>query len=199
MINYNKIYVYATKYRYRTSNINVWETLFDFIHKVGLGNIYRISNKPLFYQYFGSYMGSFGMFRGKNPLTQEKLEKILTQGKKEFLAYLLNPNETTFVIAWKKCYKLLKKINHKNPTPVFITKILMGFGGRTPAYDSRFLSTIDNHPLLLNIGINQLIKGISKYKPLKTPNGNIIPWERVLDMAFWSIDKASETKKIWLS
>ncbi|MFZ0034261.1 MAG: hypothetical protein WAK60_04625 [Sedimentisphaerales bacterium] len=69
-----------------------------------------------------------------------------------------------------------------------ITKILMGFGGRTPAYDSRFLDTLKSNPTFLFYGIRYFVELLkeSGFKELKTHSGkNIIPWERVLDMAFW--------------
>ena len=69
-----------------------------------------------------------------------------------------------------------------------ITKTLMGFGGRLPALDTRFVAVMCNQPLFMLKGIGVLTRGLEELgrRQLRTRGRSFpIPWERALDMALW--------------
>jgi hypothetical protein len=192
IIKLKKIYDLAQEYHIKNQD-DAWEKLFDYLNCVGFENCY--SNEQELLRCFSKYMHGYRMYRNTK-LNKEKLSNILKEGKKEYLEFLCNHSNETFVKAWIKSNYLLRKFQ-VSPSPVMITKILMGFGGRTPAYDSKFLDALGSNPTFLLYGIRHLVELLKKsgFKELKTHGGkNIIPWERVLDMALWlwSANKSRE-------
>ena len=172
-----------------------WEDLFDFICRIGPENVFAYKKDLIFY--FVKYMGSYGMFRGKRLFTPTKLSNVLLEGQSVYLKYLIQPTKY-HIEAWKKTYELVTRRNI-NGSAVVISKVLMGFGGRTPAFDRRFLNVMRSNPGLLELGVNGLVSLLkeSGRHPFKTQAGNAIPWERTLDMAFWMA--GSEDYEGWLS
>lgn len=182
-IRLKRIYDLAKEFQ-REYQYDAWEKLFDYLHRIGFRHCYSNQNELL--DYFSEYMRQYGMRRNTG-LTKEKLLKIMLCGKDAYTEFLCNYNEENFAKAWINSYNFLRKLG-VSASAVMITKLLMGFGGKTPAYDTRFLNTITANPTFLMYGINHLVELLKKseFEELKTHGDkNIIPWERVLDMALW--------------
>ncbi len=183
-IKYETLYDLACEY-HRGKVGRPWENLFDFMNEVSYSQVYNHFEQLV--QLFSKYMSAFGMFRGSINLNSRNLAFVLRNGEKAYRDYLLSPNDTTFTQAWLTTWDILESHEIAN-TPTVITKLLMGFGGRTPAFDSRFRAAMTTHPLLLTAGVHGLVNGLKDLgRPqLHTHNGNNpIPWERTLDMALW--------------
>ena len=179
-----KLYALARKFQDQPPPEDAWEDLFDYLNRIGFRECY--SNEDELLQYFSKYMGQYSMYRGTR-LTETKLLKILVDGRDTYLEFLCNYNDETFVEAWHRTREFLQGLEIST-SPVMITKLLMGFGGKTAAYDSQFLATISSNPTLLDYGINHFVELLqnSGFEELKTHGDeNPIPWQRVVDMAFW--------------
>lgn len=184
-IQIDRIYELA-KFFHQNYGDDAWIELFEYLKRVNYEHCYDDFEKLK--TLFSKYMSKYGMYRRTN-LNKERLTMILRENETYYKNYLLNPSRENYVAAWEKTYFKLKemKISTSN---VMITKILMGFGGRTPALDSKFTNTFLSNPLFPNLGIDYFVERLSSdgYQPLMTKNGYVIPWERVLDMAFWKAD-----------
>ena len=178
-----KIYALARKFQDQSPK-DTWEDLFDYLNRIGFRQCY--SNEDELLQCFSKYMHQYRMYRNTG-LTKERLLEILLRGRDIYLEFLCNYNDETLVEAWHRTRELLQELEIST-SPVMITKLLMGFGGKTPAYDSQFLITISSNPTFLQYGINHFVELLqdSGLEELKTHGDeNPIPWQRVLDMAFW--------------
>jgi hypothetical protein len=182
----SEIYRLAKEYKnYGTGS--KWEVLYDYIIETGPSNVFTTANITKFVELMSAYLGQFNMkMYGKTGLTTDRLNKVFTEGSSILSQYLISPSALTLIKAWKSLYILLPK-NQITNSHVMISKILMGLGGKTPAFDSYVTNTLVSNPLLPQIGINGLIKMLEEggFEPLKTEKGNIIPWERMCDMALW--------------
>lgn len=189
-IRLKRIYDLGIEFQHENRD-DAWEQLFNYLHRIGFTHCY--SNREELLYYFSKYMWEYRMYR-KTGLTKKKLSKILLSGKDIYSKFLCNYNEENFAKAWINSYNLLRKFE-VSTSQVMITKLLMGFGGKTPAYDKQFLNTITSNPTFLLHGINYLVELLKKsgFEELKTHGDkNTIPWERVLDMAFWHTFKHKE-------
>lgn len=189
-IRLKRIYDLGKEFQHENQN-DAWEELFDYLHRTGFRDCYSNQNELL--NYFSTYMRKYGMYRNTR-LSDEKLLNVLLSGKDTYLEFLCTYSDENLTKAWINSYNLLSQLG-VSTSPVMITKILMGFGGKTPAYDQRFLNTITSNPTFLLHGINYLVELLKKsgFEELKTHGDkNTIPWERVLDMAFWHTFKHKE-------
>jgi hypothetical protein len=183
MLQIKKIYNFAKKYQ--DSMGLSWEVLYDYIINVGFKDVYKDEEK--FFDLFSKYVYEFKMYRNTK-LNKIKLFKLLRANKSTYIKYMTNSSEEYFIKAWKVTYDFLEheKVSTSN---VMITKILMGLGGRTPAYDAYFMDTFCSNPSFMANGINYLVMRLENEfgeKPLRTRKGNNpVPWERVLDMGLW--------------
>ncbi len=178
-----RIYALAGEFQHQSPE-DAWEDLFDYLNRIGFRQCY--CNEDELLQCFSRYMQQYGMYRNTG-LTKEKLLEILLCGKDTYLEFLCNFDDETFIKAWHKTRELLGGLDIST-SPVMITKLLMGFGGKTAAYDSQFLKTLSSNPTFLQYGINHFVELLqdSGLEELKTHGDeNPIPWQRVLDMAFW--------------
>jgi len=189
-IRLQRIYDLAREFQDENQD-DAWEELFDYLHRTGFRDCY--SNENELFSHFSTYMRKYGMYR-KTGLDDEKLREVLVSGRDTYLEFLCTYNDENLTISWINSYNLLSQLE-VSTSPVMITKLLMGFGGKTPAYDQRFLNTITSNPTFLMHGINYLVEILkeSQFEELKTHGDeNAIPWERVLDMAFWQGSKYKE-------
>lgn len=182
-VDYDKLYALAERYQ-KNNPGDKWELLYDHMRDVGFENVYRI-RRPQFFEAFSKYLARFGMFR-RGGLNRDKTILLLSTYRKPFLEYLLDPSDRTLASAWMKCFAALDDMGCA-ATPTQITKILMGLGGRFPAIDSRVQVVMSNQPLFMSRGFDSLVAGLKEGRTqLKTEGrGELIPWERILDMALW--------------
>lgn len=178
-----KIYDFAKQYQAEMGHS--WERLFDHLTNVGFKDVYK--DEKAFFDLFSKYVYEFKMYRNTR-LSKHKLVNLLKANKKVYTKYMIIPSEDNFVNAWKATYEFFKEEN-VSTSNVMITKILMGLGGKTPAYDSYFMDTFCSNPSFMVNGIKFLVERLKdKFgkNSLRTQEGgNPIPWERVLDMGLW--------------
>ncbi|WP_370748846.1 hypothetical protein [Parasutterella sp.] len=123
----------------------------------------------------GFYLASYGMFRGStkqlgiNNFGYEQLLKNIATNliakKKDFscsLSELISSVE-----------EALKKppFSHAKPSPILVTKILMGITGRSPAFDTQFVQ-----------GLSEFKKQNTKYPSLKKLHATLSclgGWEKI--------------------
>lgn len=182
-INYEKLYSLAEKYLEEGTG-SPWNDLHDFICNEDV----VIFGKDFddFADKFLRYLGVFGM-RRSGKLSRTRLKNILQVGKKTFVKYIADGNPDNYVKSWKLLRTLLKK-KTLSTTEVMISKIMMGLNGNSVALDKNFKHVFLNNPYLSYIGIEAIALGLEStgHPQLKTPEGgNLIPWPRILDMAFW--------------
>ena len=178
-----KIYGLAQRFQEQSPK-DAWEDLFDYLKIVGFRTCYEDRDQLL--HHFSRYIYQYRMYRNTR-LTKKKLRDVLMSGREVYLDFLCNYNDETFKEAWRETRRLLQE-SEISATPVMITKLLMGFGGRTAAYDSKFLATVSGNPIFMKRGIDYFVKWLrdSGLPELRTHGDrNAIPWERVFDMALW--------------
>jgi len=181
-VDYGSIYKLACDFQREVRN-DKWEALFDYANEVGYANVHEPDNEQRFCTLFADYLGACQVFRRN--MRREDVPKLLRDCRDEFQEYLREPTEDNLVAAWKKCENSLDRLHKERrasgPTPVIISKVIMGLGGRFPALDKHFLEAMTRDPLLMWRGIETLVCELEAcgFAPLKTPGGRPIPWARV--------------------
>jgi len=173
-VDYGSIYKLACDFQREVRN-DKWEALFDYANEVGYANVHEPDNEQRFCTLFADYLGACQVFRRN--MRREDVPKLLRDCRDEFQEYLREPTEDNLVAAWKKCENSLDRLHKERrasgPTPVIISKVIMGLGGRFPALDKHFLEAMTRDPLLMWRGIETLVCELEAcgFAPLKTPGG----------------------------
>ena len=127
----------------------------------------------------GFYLASYGMFRGStkqlgiNNFGYEQLLKNIATNliaKKKDFSCSLSELSSSVNEALKK-----PPFSHAKPSPILVTKILMGITGRSPAFDTQFVNALRSFK-----------KEFSKYpslKKLKATPPYLECWEKIAEIS----------------
>lgn len=96
-----------------------------------------MTRKDRFYELLATSLGAYRMLR-RNMIGCD-VPRLLERGRDVFKRYLLEPDEHSLAAASAKCRELHVRLHNENrassPTPVMISKVIMGLGGPFPALD----------------------------------------------------------------
>lgn len=170
---YNRVRSWESCYVFFDENKGRLLATADTVHDKVTSDLWKTAGLQL-----GFFLASYGMFRGStkqleiNNFGYEQLLKNiatdLTAKRKDFscsLSELISSVE-----------EALKKppFSHAKPSPILVTKILMGISGRSPAFDTQFVNAL-----------RLFKKEYSKYpslKELKATPPYLEYWEKIAEI-----------------
>lgn len=207
----------------RYDRVRSWESCYEFfrdnkdkllntansVHDKATSDLWKTAGLQL-----GFYLASYGMFRGST-----KQLEINNFGYEQLLKYIalgLIENNKDFNCSLTCLASIIEKalknppFNHEKPSPILVTKILMGISGRSPAFDTQFVNALrsfkkeySNIPSLKELKatppylecwkkiaeIPEVRKKFESLSPVFLHSKERYPTIKALDLYFWRLGR----------
>ena len=208
---YNRVRSWESCYVFFHENKGKLLATANTVHDKAASDLWKTAGLQL-----GFYLASYGMFRGSTKqlgINNFGYERLLKNIASDLVAKKKNFDCSLSDLRLSVEKALTNPpFSHENPSPILITKILMGISGRSPAFDTQFgqgLSAFKKentkypslkkmHATLTSLedwekiaAIPEVQKKFESLSPVFLDSNKPYPTIKVLDLYFWKLGKKS--------